>query len=102
MIYFTTALVVLSAVYLIWRSRRNKNIFASIENEALFERNCKIYKLSYREIEVLRLVVQGKTYSQVSELLFISKKTVDSHIQHIYAKMNVSNKIELIQKLYRV
>jgi len=102
MIYLTATLVALLAIYFYWRSRRTKNLFASIDNEALFERNCKAYKLSYREVEVLRLVLQGKTYAQVSDLLYISKKTVDSHIQHIYAKMEVRNKIELIQKLYRV
>lgn len=81
---------------------RERNLFASPENEVIFERNCVIYGLSTREVQVLRLVLQGRTYQQVSDLLYISKKTVDSHVQHIYAKIGVRNKLELIQKMYRV
>jgi DNA-binding CsgD family transcriptional regulator len=80
---------------------QERNLFASEENEAVFQRNCVIYGLSAREIQVLRLVLQGKTYAQVSDLLYISKKTVDSHVQHIYSKVGVRNKLELIQKVYR-
>ncbi len=48
--------------------------------------------LSEREIEVLRLLARGLTMQQIAERLVISKKTVDSHIQHIYTKLNVSTR----------
>ncbi|MES2378415.1 MAG: helix-turn-helix transcriptional regulator [Bacteroidota bacterium] len=88
-------------VYFYLKLIKERNLFASEENEAVFLRNCTRYGVSAREIQVLRLVLQGKTYAQVSDLLYISKKTVDSHVQNIYAKVGVRNKLELIQKLYR-
>jgi DNA-binding CsgD family transcriptional regulator len=48
--------------------------------------------LTRREIEVLRLVARGSTGPEISEALGISKKTVSSHIEHIYAKIGVSNR----------
>jgi DNA-binding CsgD family transcriptional regulator len=70
-------------------------------DEAVFQKNCASYGLSAREVQVLRLVLEGKTYVQASDLLYISKKTVDSHVQHIYSKVGVRNKLQLMQKLYR-
>jgi DNA-binding CsgD family transcriptional regulator len=103
-IWLATAVIVMLiglTVYFYMKLIKERNLFASEENEALFLRNCVIYGLSAREIQVLRLVLQGKTYAQVSDLLYISKKTVDSHVQHIHSKVGVRNKLELIQKLYR-
>ncbi|MFN8474779.1 MAG: HD domain-containing phosphohydrolase [Anaerolineae bacterium] len=48
--------------------------------------------LSEREIEVLRLIARGYTMKQVAEALTISTKTVDRHIQNIYAKIGVSTR----------
>jgi HD-GYP domain-containing protein (c-di-GMP phosphodiesterase class II) len=48
--------------------------------------------LSQREIEVLRLVARGHSMKQIADQLFISRKTVDNHIQHIYAKSGVTTR----------
>jgi predicted ATPase/class 3 adenylate cyclase/DNA-binding CsgD family transcriptional regulator len=48
--------------------------------------------LSRREIDVLRLVAGGRTTSEIAAELFISAKTADHHIQHIYTKIGVSNR----------
>jgi predicted ATPase/DNA-binding CsgD family transcriptional regulator len=48
--------------------------------------------LSRREIEVLELVADGLTTRDIASRLFISAKTADHHIQHIYAKTGVSNR----------
>jgi DNA-binding CsgD family transcriptional regulator len=48
--------------------------------------------LSGREIEVLRLVADGLTNSQVAERLFISPKTVGSHLVSIFGKLGVSSR----------
>jgi HD-GYP domain-containing protein (c-di-GMP phosphodiesterase class II) len=48
--------------------------------------------LSERELEVLRLISHGLTIKQMAADLMISEKTVDSHIQHIYNKINVSTR----------
>ncbi len=48
--------------------------------------------LSRREIEVLRLVADGLSTREIAGRLFISAKTADHHIQHIYTKAGVSNR----------
>jgi DNA-binding NarL/FixJ family response regulator len=49
-------------------------------------------RLSEREVEVLRLAVQGLTIRQVGSRLGIAPKTVDRHLQNSYAKMGVSSR----------
>jgi DNA-binding CsgD family transcriptional regulator len=53
------------------------------------------FGLSDREKEVLRLVVLGFSYAQISRDLFISRSTVGFHLSNIYAKTNVSTRHEL-------
>lgn len=48
--------------------------------------------LSGREVEVLRLAAKGLTTAQIAERLFISPKTTDHHIQHIYTKIGASTR----------
>ena len=48
--------------------------------------------LSRREVEVLHLAALGLTTRQIAERLYISAKTADHHIQHIYAKIGVSTR----------
>ena len=48
--------------------------------------------LTPREIAVLRLVAQGLTTREVAERLFISAKTADTHLQHIYTKISAPNR----------
>jgi HD-GYP domain-containing protein (c-di-GMP phosphodiesterase class II) len=48
--------------------------------------------LSRREVDVLRLAARGLTTHEIADRLFISPKTTDHHIQHIYNKINVSTR----------
>ena len=54
--------------------------------------------LSEREKEVLTFYAQGLTYSQVAENLAISPGTARKHIENIYKKLQVHNKMEAVQK----
>jgi len=64
-----------------------------------FERNCGTYNLTPREKAIAKLILDGVTYKKIGESLFIAEGTVRTHAQHIFEKVNVSNKIELINKL---
>jgi signal transduction histidine kinase/DNA-binding NarL/FixJ family response regulator len=64
-----------------------------------FEQSCKLFHFTARETEIARLISKGKTYKDIAKELFISEKTVTKHIQNIFAKAEVSNKVELINKL---
>ncbi len=48
--------------------------------------------LTAREIEVMRLVAEGLTNKQIAERLGISPSTVDTHIQSIYNRLDISSR----------
>jgi HD-GYP domain-containing protein (c-di-GMP phosphodiesterase class II) len=48
--------------------------------------------LSDREVEVLRLIARGRTNKQIAEALVITEKTAGHHVEHIYAKADVSTR----------
>jgi len=48
--------------------------------------------LSRREVEVLRLVADGRTAGEIATQLFISSRTAEHHIQNIYTKIGVSGR----------
>lgn len=54
--------------------------------------------LTKRETEILQLISEGKTYTQISEELFISKETSKTHIKNIYAKLQVNSKSQALAK----
>jgi len=43
--------------------------------------------------------LKGVRYKAIAQTLFISEKTVSKHIQNIFEKVGVTNKVELINKL---
>lgn len=49
--------------------------------------------LSRREIEVLRLLAQGKTNRQIADTLVVAPATVDHHVRHIYTKIGCSTRL---------
>jgi HD-GYP domain-containing protein (c-di-GMP phosphodiesterase class II) len=49
--------------------------------------------LTEREVEVLRLIAQGRTNKEVAEALVITEKTAGHHVEHIYAKAGVSTRV---------
>lgn len=55
--------------------------------------------LSRREKEVVTLLLQGKSNKQIALLLGVSERTVEFHLKNIYAKLQVSSRVELILKL---
>jgi two-component system, sensor histidine kinase ChiS len=57
------------------------------------------YHLTNREIQIAKLVCQGLSYSEIGKQLFISDRTVSKHVQHIFEKVSVKNKIELLKKV---
>ncbi len=52
-------------------------------------------RLSGREREVLRLIARGYTYKEVGKALFISVKTVETHVSAVLRKLQLSNRHEL-------
>ncbi len=70
---------------------RNKNNSAdSLDNTD--------FNLTKREIEILEYLKQGYDYNKTAKILFISPFTVRKHIENIYRKLQVNNKIQAVQK----
>jgi DNA-binding NarL/FixJ family response regulator len=57
--------------------------------------------LSKREIEVLKLMAQGKSNKEIGAAIFISEGTVKSHGKAIFAKMNVASRTEAVAEATR-
>ncbi|MEB5792454.1 response regulator transcription factor [Staphylococcus hominis] len=51
-------------------------------------------KLSKREMEVLKEMVKGKTNKDIAKSLFVSEKTVKTHVSHIFNKLQVSDRTQ--------
>lgn len=54
--------------------------------------------LTSREIEVLEQLSKGLKYNAIAENLFLSAGTIRKHVENIYTKLQVHNKLEAIQK----
>jgi two-component system response regulator NreC len=53
--------------------------------------------LTPREIEVLRLIVQGHTNSQIAEVLRLSVRTIESHRANLMGKLGLQSRVELVR-----
>lgn len=51
-------------------------------------------KLSKREVEVLREMVKGKTNKEIAQTLFVSEKTIKTHVSHIFNKLQVTDRTQ--------
>jgi signal transduction histidine kinase/DNA-binding NarL/FixJ family response regulator len=66
---------------------------------ASLDEKCKLYQFTSRETEIVRFILKGTRYKAIAQTLYISEKTVSKHIQNIFEKVGVTNKVELINKL---
>jgi DNA-binding NarL/FixJ family response regulator len=57
--------------------------------------------LTPRESEVLELLAQGLSADDIAKRLFITKKTVGTHIEHIFTKLGVSSRGQAVAVAYR-
>jgi DNA-binding NarL/FixJ family response regulator len=56
------------------------------------------YNLTDREVQVLEQLATGINFNQIANNLFVSTGTIRKHIENIYSKLQVHNKIEAIQR----
>lgn len=57
--------------------------------------------LTDREMEILKEMVTGKNYKAIGEKLFISPLTVRKHVAHIYEKLHVNSRAQIINLAYK-
>lgn len=67
------------------------------------EAGCKVlgnkFNLTDREIDIVTLLCKGRSKSYIAQTLFISENTVRSHSRHIYQKLDVHSKQEILDML---
>jgi non-specific serine/threonine protein kinase len=62
------------------------------ELERSGDRSERPFGLTAREIEVLRLICEGRSNRAIAEELFVTKRTAQTHVQHIFDKMGVGTR----------
>ena len=72
-------------------ARKVLGVFRTDRTYALAEE-----ELSRRELEILHLLGEGRTYQAVCEALCISYRTVQTHVKNIYSKLEIHSKGEII------
>ena len=59
-------------------------------------------ELTRRESEVVELVVAGLSNAEVARRLYLSERTVETHLQHVYRRLGVDSRLALIAHLSAV
>jgi DNA-binding CsgD family transcriptional regulator len=65
-------------------------------------RDNRAISLTKRELEVLSLVIEGKSSKDVADQLYVSKRTIDFHLANIYDKLQVSNRVQAFRRATRL
>ena len=54
--------------------------------------------LTSAELDVVRLVCEGLANKEIAARLFVSPKTVQAHLTHVYTKLGLSSRVQLAQE----
>ncbi len=65
----------------------------------LFAENCLKYKLTNREVEIVKLLRSGLNAKEIGDRLFIAERTVTTHLQNVMGKTQTRSRLELLRKL---
>jgi DNA-binding NarL/FixJ family response regulator len=60
------------------------------------EQDAKEYRLSEREIQIIKLIIDGKANGEIAQTIFVSEDTVKTHRKNIFKKLKVHNASELM------
>ena len=111
---FTVAIVLMFALAMVGtfflevRDQDTKWIFAELSGEQTaapedhpsIDERCDVigaqHGLTPRELEVMKLLCKGRTKSYIAETLYLTENTVRSHTKHLYTKLDVHSKQELM------
>jgi DNA-binding CsgD family transcriptional regulator len=84
-----------------WHRSRMHNLRLRYKTESEMVRIYEKYSISNREKEIIRLIIRGRSNKEIEDELFISIRTVKSHIYKIYQKFGVKSRLELINLIQK-
>ena len=67
--------------------------------KSIKEEFIKDFSITKREREVILALLDGKSNKELAETLFVSEKTIETHLANIYRKVGVKNRLELFSRL---
>jgi DNA-binding CsgD family transcriptional regulator len=70
---------------------------AFVERDRLTEYFLSSFRITPREAEIIRLLLEGAGTKDVADRLFISPKTAENHVTHVYEKLGVSSRVQMFQ-----
>lgn len=73
-----------------WNKTNKEGFKASIEAKD------NIAKLTQREMEILKMVSKGASNADIAEKLFVKEVTIKTHLNSIYKKLNVENRVQAV------
>ena len=77
-------------------------VIVSLYRESGKSDETAIQALTPREMEVLQMLVIGSNNRDIAQALYISERTVQSHLTNIFAKLNVSSRLEAVLTAIRM
>ncbi len=75
-------------------------IIAPAVPHEVFRLRKSAYSLSFREEQITDLVVAGRSTREISRALYISEYTVQDHLKHVFGKVGVKSRRELVKRLF--
>ena len=103
LLFFLLAMILVSSrqfgsrnVASLWGLERPAMAPEATDAEQVTQALAETYGLTARETEVVALLMKGRNEPFISEALFISPSTTHSHVSHIYAKIGVHSRQELL------
>jgi DNA-binding CsgD family transcriptional regulator len=82
--------------------REQRRLGVRVPGPAAAGRAAGPHGLTQRELEVVTLVREGCTNQQIAESLFVSIRTVETHLSHVFTKLGVTSRINLLKALSEV
>lgn len=103
LLFFLLAMILVSSLLFgsrnvasLWGLERPAMTPEATDAEQVTQALAETYGLTARETEVVALLMKGRNEPFISEALFISPSTTHSHVSHIYAKIGVHSRQELL------
>ncbi len=79
-----------------WHRTRMKRLARRLKSKSEMEKFLIRYNISERELEVIHLILQGKSNQEIENELYIAVGTVKRHVHNIFEKLNVKSRLQLI------